>query len=348
MKIFLSYASEDRSTAEAIAFSLRDCGHEVFLDKDALRAGEGFDKSIERAVSKSNIFILLISPKSVAEGRYTPTEAHQDANEGALSKRVDTVSTPKKRTARQELDAIEDALIQSILQADYQSLRDEYVSRGLNPDHAIAAIDDTIERAKSLCATQQLQRAKSEVTPLHSKKRELTSTEPEIARNRFERTRARLEGGVGDPNAILQAEEPLLGEATPKLVDRVRTLWQMLSLRYAIASTAAIIFIVGLVELLSFLHGSSPPNRPDAYATSKDAEMVIVWPSTPQAGVALCNELRAGRVVCSFVQGRDQAQSILAVSMPRDKVAEFCKKVEASGNVCESSFMASTTNNTAR
>jgi stage V sporulation protein SpoVS len=74
MKIFLSYASEDRSTAEAIAFSLRDRGHEVFLDRDGLRAGEGFDKSIEQAVNTSNIFIFLISPDSVAEGRYTLTE----------------------------------------------------------------------------------------------------------------------------------------------------------------------------------------------------------------------------------------------------------------------------------
>jgi hypothetical protein len=74
MNIFLSYASEDRSTAEAIAFSLRDRGHEVFLDRDGLRAGEGFDKSIEQAVNKSNIFIFLISPESVAEGRYTLTE----------------------------------------------------------------------------------------------------------------------------------------------------------------------------------------------------------------------------------------------------------------------------------
>jgi hypothetical protein len=74
MKIFLSYASEDRSTAEAIAFSLRDRGVEVFLDRDGLRAGEGFDKSIEQAVNKSNIFIFLISPDSVAEGRYTLTE----------------------------------------------------------------------------------------------------------------------------------------------------------------------------------------------------------------------------------------------------------------------------------
>jgi hypothetical protein len=74
MKIFLSHASQDRSAAEAIAFSLRDRGHKVFLDRDDLPAGQGFDERIERAVKESEIFIFLISPDSIAEGRYTLTE----------------------------------------------------------------------------------------------------------------------------------------------------------------------------------------------------------------------------------------------------------------------------------
>jgi hypothetical protein len=36
--------------------------------------GEDFEKSIARAVNKSNLFIFLISPESVAQGRYTLTE----------------------------------------------------------------------------------------------------------------------------------------------------------------------------------------------------------------------------------------------------------------------------------
>jgi hypothetical protein len=74
MKIFLSYVSLDRSTAEAIAFSLRDRGHKVFLDRDDLPVGQGFDERIEGAVKQSEIFVFLISPDSVAEGRYTLTE----------------------------------------------------------------------------------------------------------------------------------------------------------------------------------------------------------------------------------------------------------------------------------
>jgi TIR domain len=74
MKIFLSHVSQDRSMAEAITFSLRDRGHKVFLDRDDLPAGQGFDERIERAVKQSEIFIFLISPDSVVEGRYTLTE----------------------------------------------------------------------------------------------------------------------------------------------------------------------------------------------------------------------------------------------------------------------------------
>ena len=74
MEIFLSYASEDKATAESITFSLRDRGHTVFLDRDDLPAGESFDHQIERAVNESDIFIFLISPDSVTEGRYTLTE----------------------------------------------------------------------------------------------------------------------------------------------------------------------------------------------------------------------------------------------------------------------------------
>jgi hypothetical protein len=333
MKIFISYASGDRSRAEEIAFSLRDRGHEVALDRDDLCAGEGLEKSIAQAVTKSEFFIVFMSLKTIAEGRDILTEARQDANEGALSEWV-----LKKRP--QEADAVEDALIQSILQADYQSLREEYVSHGLDPDQAIAIIDSAIERAKSSDSTQQVQRAELEVNGAE------TPLPLQASHTAF--------SGHGFPSS-----GEAIGPPRTAIRDRVRTLWQMLSLRYAIASTAAIIFIVGLVGL--FLHGSWPSNRPEARSCgaavcppaagrgSKDAEIVVIWPSTPQAGVKLCNELQAGNVICNLVQGGDQAQIIsLTVSMPPDKAAGFCKKIEAGGNACQSSFIAGMPNNTAR
>jgi hypothetical protein len=74
MKIFLSHASQDKSTAASIAFSLRGRGYKVFLDRDDLPAGESYDGRIGDAVKDSDIFIFLISPDSVAQGRFTLTE----------------------------------------------------------------------------------------------------------------------------------------------------------------------------------------------------------------------------------------------------------------------------------
>lgn len=74
MRIFLSHASDDKHAAESLAFSLRNRGHSVFLDRDDLPPGETYDKQIELAVRDSDLFIFLISPASVVRGRYTLTE----------------------------------------------------------------------------------------------------------------------------------------------------------------------------------------------------------------------------------------------------------------------------------
>ena len=58
----------------SIAFSLRARGHNVFLDRDDLPFGQSYDQQIERAVAKSDAFVFLISPDSIAQGRYTLTE----------------------------------------------------------------------------------------------------------------------------------------------------------------------------------------------------------------------------------------------------------------------------------
>lgn len=74
LRIFISYASEQKNIAEPIAFSLRARGHTVFLDKDDLPAGRSYDDQIQKAVEQSDVMIYLVSPASVAKGRYTRTE----------------------------------------------------------------------------------------------------------------------------------------------------------------------------------------------------------------------------------------------------------------------------------
>lgn len=74
MKIFLTFASEQKDDAELIAMALRDRGYTVFFSKDTLPVAETFDLQIERAVAAADLVIFLLSPQSVARGKYTLTE----------------------------------------------------------------------------------------------------------------------------------------------------------------------------------------------------------------------------------------------------------------------------------
>ncbi|MFN0182224.1 MAG: toll/interleukin-1 receptor domain-containing protein, partial [Aquabacterium sp.] len=74
MKIFLSYASEDRALAEEIQLALAGAGHEVFFDRESLPAGGDYHTRIKASVDGADAFVFLISPDSVAAGGYALTE----------------------------------------------------------------------------------------------------------------------------------------------------------------------------------------------------------------------------------------------------------------------------------
>jgi formylglycine-generating enzyme required for sulfatase activity len=74
MKIFLSYASEDRATAESISLALAEQGHDVFFDRKALPAGDEFHARIRRAIESSDLFIFLASAHAIDAGSYTLNE----------------------------------------------------------------------------------------------------------------------------------------------------------------------------------------------------------------------------------------------------------------------------------
>lgn len=74
MRVFLSYASEDRELVEAIYLSLRAQGHTVFFDRRDLPPGEEYDARIRRGIERSQLLVFLISPYSLDAGNYTLTE----------------------------------------------------------------------------------------------------------------------------------------------------------------------------------------------------------------------------------------------------------------------------------
>ena len=74
MKIFLSYASQDREPAKSVYLALREQRHTVFFDRADLPAGEEYHNRIRSAVEDSDLFIFLISANAVDAGSYTLTE----------------------------------------------------------------------------------------------------------------------------------------------------------------------------------------------------------------------------------------------------------------------------------
>ena len=74
MKIFLSYASEDRAVAEAIHLALSAQGHDVFFDRDDLPPGDEFNIRIRRAIEQTDLFVFLVSAQALDAGSYTLNE----------------------------------------------------------------------------------------------------------------------------------------------------------------------------------------------------------------------------------------------------------------------------------
>ena len=74
MKAFISFASPDRPIAEEIQLALLGAEHEVFFDAASLPAGSDYNSRIREALAECDVFIYLLSPDSVGDGRYAHTE----------------------------------------------------------------------------------------------------------------------------------------------------------------------------------------------------------------------------------------------------------------------------------
>ncbi len=74
MRIFLSYASQDRAAVEPIHHALAQQGHDVFFDREDLPPGESYGIRIRTAIERCQLFICCLSPDTVDAGSYTLTE----------------------------------------------------------------------------------------------------------------------------------------------------------------------------------------------------------------------------------------------------------------------------------
>lgn len=74
MRIFLSYASEDRARVEPIRLALVEQGHDIFYDREDLKPGEVFDTKIRAAIERCDLFVCFLTPHTVDAGSYTLNE----------------------------------------------------------------------------------------------------------------------------------------------------------------------------------------------------------------------------------------------------------------------------------
>lgn len=74
MRVFISYAAEQRDLAEQVSLALVGAGHETFFDKDDLRPAREYHAAIRDEVQASDVVVFLISTASVEPHSYTLTE----------------------------------------------------------------------------------------------------------------------------------------------------------------------------------------------------------------------------------------------------------------------------------
>ena len=74
MKVFISYAHEQRQIATEVSAAVSVRGHDVFFDLSNLKAGNQYDVEIQQAIQGCDLFVFLISPASLTEGKYALTE----------------------------------------------------------------------------------------------------------------------------------------------------------------------------------------------------------------------------------------------------------------------------------
>jgi signal recognition particle subunit SEC65 len=67
--VFLSYASEDKASAENIRDALKNTGIDVFFDKDFLHAGDDFEAKIKFHITECALFVPVISKNVKTELR---------------------------------------------------------------------------------------------------------------------------------------------------------------------------------------------------------------------------------------------------------------------------------------
>ncbi len=97
----------------------------------------------------------------------------------------------RKNPAREQLERIEDALIESILGASEAELREELTERGDDPDKCLLRMEQIMSGAKVASGKRRMERAKSKLQEWRTGQSKTLAFDREAARARFEKMRSR-------------------------------------------------------------------------------------------------------------------------------------------------------------
>ena len=71
---FVSYSHLDREFAVQLNSALTNAGKTIWIDEADIPSGSRWAEDLRMAIEDADTFVFVISPDSVAEGRYSLTE----------------------------------------------------------------------------------------------------------------------------------------------------------------------------------------------------------------------------------------------------------------------------------
>jgi hypothetical protein len=95
-----------------------------------------------------------------------------------------------KRTNREELEKLDDAIDESILAASSDELREELAALGLDPDAVVAEMDAVTGRARIAAAKRSLERAKRAVLTFKARPADVSAEDRDAVRRKLGEMRA--------------------------------------------------------------------------------------------------------------------------------------------------------------
>ena len=105
-RIFISYAREDIAAARRVYNTLKDAGHQPWLDEMDLLPGQKWKISIQEAIENSRFFVALLSRRSVVRKGYVQAELSRaleeldsfpDSQTYLIPARLDNCEVPRHR-----------------------------------------------------------------------------------------------------------------------------------------------------------------------------------------------------------------------------------------------------------